>query len=248
MAEIVSVTADTVDERGFFCRMSARKSAAWQAKRDWLMQRFAEGLQLRLLGDGERGFIEFMPGAKSWRAIDNAEDYVVIHCLWVVGKSKGNGYATDLLATAEAWAKDNGYRGVASLTSSGNWLISPGILEHHGYSSIDRAEGGFELLVKSFTGGGLPRLSGGWHAKAAAFGPGLTVLRTAQCPYLLDAADHARRAAHKLGLAFHDEVMTSAEELRARSPSPYGTYALVHDGTLLSYHSLPEEQILARLA
>ena len=62
MARIVTVTADTVDEHGFFCKMSARKSPALQAKRDWLLARFEEGLQLRLLGDGERGFIEFPAG------------------------------------------------------------------------------------------------------------------------------------------------------------------------------------------
>lgn len=248
MAEILTITADTVERYGFFCKMSARNSAAWQAKRTWLLDRFAEGLQLRLLGDGERGFVEFMPGAKSWRAIDGAEDFAVIHCLWVVGKSKGRGFAKALMDEVEAWAQNAGYRGVAALTGTGNWLISPGVLEHRGYASVDRAEHGFELTVKSFSGGPMPRLSGGWHAKAEACGPGLTVLRSAQCPYLEDAAAHARSAADKLGLAFTDRVIATAEELRALSPSPYGTYALVHDGKLLSYHYLLEKQILAALA
>ena len=137
MAEIITVTADNLDQHGFFCKMSARKSAAWKAKRDWLMARFEEGLQLRLLGDGERGFIEFMPGPESWRAIDDAEDYVVIHCLWVVGKSRGKRYARDLIAEAESWARENGFQGVAALTSRGNWLIAPGVLEHHGYRRVD---------------------------------------------------------------------------------------------------------------
>jgi GNAT superfamily N-acetyltransferase len=248
MTELITVTAETVDEHGFFCKMSARKSAAWVAKRDWLLARFEDGLQLRLLGDGERGFIEFMPGAKSWRAIDGAQDFAVIHCLWVVGKSKGQGHARALLDSAEAWAEAQGFRGMAALTSHGNWLISPGLLEHRGYTCVDRAEHGFELLVKTFRGGAMPRLSGGWDAKAEACGPGLTVLRSAQCPYLEDAADHARRAAEKRGLAFHDRVIETADELRSLSPSPYGTYALVLDGKLISYHYLLEKQILARLA
>jgi len=248
MVDLITVTADTVEEHGFFCKMSARKSTAWQAKRDWLTARFDEGLQLRLLGDGERGFVEFMPGAKCWRAIDKAEDFAVIHCLWVVGKSKGRGFAKALVDEVERWAKAEGFRGVAALTGTGNWLISPGVLEHRGYACVDRAERGFELTVKSFAGGAMPHLSGGWHAKAEACGPGLTVLRSAQCPYLEDAAAHARGAADKLGLAFTDRVIETAEELRALSPSPYGTYALVHDGKLLSYHYLLEKQILATLA
>jgi GNAT superfamily N-acetyltransferase len=247
MVEIITVTAENVEKHGFFCKMSARKSAAWQAKRDWLMDRFAEGLQLRLLGDGERGFVEFMPGAKSWRAIDGAEDFAVIHCLWVVGKSRGRGFAAELIEEVESWAREQGFRGVAALTSSGNWLISPGVLEHRGYKDVDRAEHGFELTAKCFTPGPHPHLTGGWHTKAEACGPGLTVLRSAQCPYLEDAANHARRAAEKLGLPFTDRVIETAEELRALSPSPYGTYALVHDGKLLSYHYLLEKQILEKL-
>jgi len=247
MVEIISVTAENVDDYGFFCKMSARKSVAWQAKRAWLAKRFDEGLQLRLLGGGQRGFIEFIPGAKSWRAIEDADRFAVIHCLWVVGKSKGHGYAKALLDEAEHWAREHGFSGVAGLTGSGNWLISPGVLEHRGYHCVDRAEHGFELTVKCFEGGRLPRLTGGWHAKAKACGKGLTVLRTAQCPYLEDAAAHARRAAKTLGIPFHDKVIETADELRKISPSPYGTYALVHDGKLLSYHYLLEKQILARL-
>ncbi len=247
MTEIITVTAETVDKHGFFCKMSARKTPAWQAKRDWLMARFDEGLQLRLLGDGERGFVEFMPGDKAWRAIDGAGDVVVIHCLWVVGKSKGQGHATALMNEVEDWARANDYRGVAALTSSGNWLIEPGVLEHRGYASVDHADPGFDLMLKRFSPGPDPRLSGDWDAKAAACGPGLTVLRSAQCPYLEDAAAHARRAADHLGLAFTDRLIETADDLRAHSPTPYGTYALVHDGKLLAYHYLLEKQILAAL-
>lgn len=247
MVDIITVTADNVDEYGFFCKMSARASPGWAQKRAWLEDRFAEGLQMRLLGGGERGFIEFMPGAKSWRAIEDAEDFVVIHCLWVVGGSRGQGFAKSLIDTAETWAREHGYRGVAALTGSGNWLISPGLLEHHGYRCVDRAENGFELTVKVFTGGSMPRLSGGWHAKAEACGPGLTVLRSGQCPHLEDAAAQAREAADELGIPFTDRLISTARELRELSPTPYGTYALVHDGKLLSYHSLQTQQILARL-
>lgn len=31
-----------------------------------------------------RGFIEYIPGAFGWRAVF-AEDYMLIHCLWVMG-------------------------------------------------------------------------------------------------------------------------------------------------------------------
>lgn len=248
MAEFVTVTADTLDTHGFFCKMSARKSHAWKAKRDWLLERFEEGLQLRLLGGGERGFIEFMPGAKSWRAIDDAEEFVVIHCLWVVGQSKGKRFARQLIGEAETWARENGYRGVAGLTSRGNWLIAPGVLEHQGYRRVDSCGDGFELHAKAHGVDRLPKLSGNWAAKAEACGPGVTVLRSAQCPYLEDAAAEARAAAEALGLGFREIVLDSAEDVRRLAPNPYGTYALVKDGRCVAYHHLRRQDAEKALA
>jgi GNAT superfamily N-acetyltransferase len=248
MVGIITVTEETVETHGFFCKMSARKSQAWQDKRAWLRARFAEGLQLRLLGDGERGFVEFIPGRHAWRAIEGAEDFVVIHCLWVVGKSKGKGHSTALLDEVEAWARQNGFRGVAALTSSGNWLIAPGVLERRGYRVAETATPGFALLVRAFEPGPEPRLSGGWEDKARALGPGLVVLRSAQCPYLEDAAANARAAAEKLGLRFSDRIIETAQDVRRLSPTPYGVFALVLDGVLISSTYLLEKDILKRIA
>jgi GNAT superfamily N-acetyltransferase len=244
MASIVTVTDVSVETIGFFCKMSARKSEAWRAKRAWLRARFAEGLQMRLLGDGERGFVEFIPGRYAWRAITGADDFVVIHCLWVVGKSKGKGFSRLLLDEVEDWATQNGFGGVAALTSTGNWLISPGILETRGYTAVDRAAPGFSLMLRAFRPGPEPRLCNGWKDKARALGPGLVVLRSAQCPYLEDAADNARTAATKLGLPFTDRMIETAEDLRKLSPTPYGVFALGHDGALISSTYLLEKDII----
>lgn len=244
MVSILEVTEASVDTHGFFCKMSARKAKAWQDKRAWLRARFAEGLQLRLLGDGERGFVEFIPGRHAWRGIEGAEDFVVIHCLWVVGKSKGKGHSTSLIDEVEGWARQNGYRGVVALTNTGNWLIAPGVLERRGYRAVDTAAPGYALLARAFAPGPDPRLSGGWEEKARALGPGLVVLRSAQCPYLEDAASNARSAAEKLGLSFSDRMIENAEDLRRLSPTPYGVFALVLDGVLISSTYLLEKDIL----
>ena len=104
-AEVVDVTKDNVEETGFFCCMSKKKSEGYQRKLNWLSRRFAEGMRIKMLGQGERGFIEYIPGEYAWRAV-NAKSYMFIHCLWVVGKSKGNGYAGLLLEACIADAKN----------------------------------------------------------------------------------------------------------------------------------------------
>ncbi|NNE35059.1 MAG: hypothetical protein HKN13_07485, partial [Rhodothermales bacterium] len=93
-SDLITVTPENVDEVGFFCKMSARGKPGYEQKLEWLKQRYSEGLEMRLLGSGNRGFVEFIPGAFAWRGIQKASEYMVIHCLWVVGKSKGHGYGT----------------------------------------------------------------------------------------------------------------------------------------------------------
>ena len=62
--DIITVDAGNVDRLGFFCYMSKPKTPGYRQKRDWLMARFAEGLQIKMLhetGGRTVGFIETSP-------------------------------------------------------------------------------------------------------------------------------------------------------------------------------------------
>jgi hypothetical protein len=89
---ILDVGPENVGELGFFCYMSKRKSEGYARKLSWLERRFDEGLRIKMLELPDRGFIEYIPGEYAWRTVD-ARGFFFIHCLWVVGKSKGNGFA-----------------------------------------------------------------------------------------------------------------------------------------------------------
>jgi len=106
---IIDVNQDNVSETGFFCCMSKRKSAGYRRKLRWLEARFAEGLRIRMLdlSQGGRGFIEYIPGEYAWRPVE-AAGYLFIHCLWIVGKSKGKGFAKLLLDECIADARRQG--------------------------------------------------------------------------------------------------------------------------------------------
>ncbi len=97
--EIKTVDGSNIDESGFFCYMSKRKEPGYKQKREWLEARFAEGMKIKILhenGGRDVAFIEYIPGEYAWRAV-NAPGYMVIHCLWVVGKGKGKGYGNLLI-------------------------------------------------------------------------------------------------------------------------------------------------------
>jgi len=106
--QILDIDASNVDQHGFFCYMSKRKSASYRQKRDWLERRFAEGLKIKILhetGGRDVAFIEYIPGEHAWRAVQ-APGYMVIHCLWVVGRGKRKGYGSRLLQGSKSgWDK-----------------------------------------------------------------------------------------------------------------------------------------------
>jgi len=243
--KLIDVTCDNVEATGFFCKMSQRKSEGYRRKLAWLRERFAEGLRMKLLDlqDGGRGFIEYLPGEYAWRAVD-AAGYLFIHCLWVVGASKGRGYGRLLLEQCIADAQCGQRAGVAMLTSEGNFLLGRDFLAAHGFVSAGHAPPSFELMVRRFGRAPLPRLPADWTARAARCGPGLTVFRTDQCPYFDDATDSARAAARQCGLHCNVVPLTSAAEIREKSPTAYGTFALVCAGRVISYHPTPTKRLV----
>lgn len=230
---IVEVGPDNVDETGFFCLTSRRKADGYKRKRAWLDRRFAEGLKIHMVRDGGRGFVETIPGAYAWRAIE-AKDYLVIHCLWVVGRSKGSGLSGSLMNLAVDEAKRAGFPGIAMVTSEGNWLIGRRYLDKHGFTCVDEVPPKFSLMVKRWDEVEPPVFAGNWDKKRAALGKGLTVMRSDQCPYVDDTVTMLREAADDRGMAFNEVELTSAKDVRRRAPSPYGVFHVVCDGKLIS--------------
>jgi GNAT superfamily N-acetyltransferase len=244
---MVEVTAENIDKTGFFCYMSKKKSEGFLRKLRWTQDRFAEGMRIKMLALPERGFIEFIPGEHAWRAIQ-ADGYLVIHCLWVVGRSKGKGFSGALLDACLAEAKRQKMRGVAMVTSEKVWLAGRRVLDKHGFECVDTAPPAFCLMVKRFAKGPAPSFAGRWEEKARALGPGLSVIRSDQCPYIVDATAAAIAAADKAGVKSRVVEMRSRDDLLRRSPSPYGVFGLVLEGCLLSYHYLLEKDLLPLLA
>lgn len=245
-ANIIEVNADNVSETGFFCYMSKRKTEGYQRKLRWLKERFAEGMKIKILVLPERGFIEYIPGEYAWRVV-KAKGFMFIHCLWIVGKSRGKGYATLLLNECIKDAKKSGMRGVAMVTSEGNWLVGKKSLQKQGFESLDQAPPSFDLMVKKFSNAPSPSFTNNWEAKAKRYGKGLTIVRTDQCPYLENATNNLLEAARELGMKGRVVELNNCREVQSQAPSPYGVFNVIYDGNLLSYHWLLKEEFLKRV-
>ncbi len=243
---MIDVNLENVDATGFFCYMSKKKTEGYQRKLSWLKKRFSEGMQIKMLTLPERGFIEYIPGKYAWRGV-HADDYMFIHCLWVVGKSKGNGFSTALLDACIEDAKRQKLKGVAMVTSEKVWLAHRQVLDKNGFECVDTSPPSFSLMVKKFGNYPSPTFAGGWEQKAEAFGDGLTIIRSDQCPYIVDAAQAAMAAAATVGIKSRVLELKSREDLLRLSPSAYGVFSLVLNGKLLSYHYQLEKDLIPLL-
>lgn len=187
------MTKATLEHDGFFCRMSQMETDGNQQRVRWARARFDEGLSLTLLGGKDRGFVEVMPGEHCWRPI-HAKRWDVIHCLWVVGRSKGR-------------AKEHGRLG-----------------EKHSSNGA---------ATKSLMRAMVSCCSRVRHARlrrAPAQEP--TGLVVPQCAVSVSAG--ATGNALALAKALRVIEFTSARQLRAEAPTPYGVFAIALDGQLLS--------------
>jgi len=244
--KIIDVNASNVDKNGFFCYMSKKKSVGYQRKLAWLENRFTEGLRIKVLELPDRGFIEYIPGEYAWRAVD-AKGYMFIHCLWIVGKSKGKGYATALLNTCARDAREANMSGVAIMTSQKNWLVGSRLMEKHGFECVDQARPSFSLMVKRFGKAKPPAFVDNQALIQLRFRKGLTVFRSDQCPYIEDAVNIALDVARRTNIESRVVDLESADQVRRLSPSPYGVFGIVLEGQLISYHYLLEKDLVARL-
>lgn len=244
--ELLTVHADNVDETGFFCYMSKRKSEGYRRKNEWLKSRFAEGLKI-LMVKGERAFIEYIPGEHAWRGV-SADGYLFIHCLWTVGQSKKKGVASFLLQQCIDDARAQGKQGVAMVTSEKVWLLYSKFLKKRGFVSVASAPPSFDLMVLKFDEAAPdPSFAGGWDAKAGQFGDGFTVFRSDQCPYIDDAVKTVEEVGRDRGVPVRVVDISSRAELIDAMPSAFGVFSILFNGELLSYHYLTRKQLEERL-
>jgi hypothetical protein len=159
-----------------------------------------------------------------------------------VGRAKKKGYGSQLLDLCLAHARDMGASGVAMVTSTRPWLAGSQLLLKHGFERVDEVSP-LELMVKRFDAAPLPTFPTDWEARLARFGPGLTVMRSEQCPYMEDATNTVVEFGRVQGLETKVVVLETSRQVQETSPTPYGTFAIVHDGQLLSYYYMTDKDL-----
>lgn len=246
--KIIDVSPYNLSKAGLFCRRSQKDCAGYQKKLRWLEARFTEGMRVKMLSSsrGCQGFIEYIPGEHAWRPVE-AAGYMFIHCLWVASQSKGRGYASMLLEECLSDARRLRMKGVAMVTSEGDWLVGKRFLFGEGFESVDQAPPTFELLVNRFNRAPSPSFPKDWDERMQRFGQGMVVVRSDQCPYIDEATQAALEVASQFKLKSRVVDLATCKQIKDQSPTAYGVFSILLNGRLLSYHFLNRKDLVIRV-
>lgn len=245
---IIDVNRANIDRYGLFCLQSKKNTEGYKNKIEWAKKRFNEGLRVKLLlvdegakrGFRARGFIEYIPGKYAWRGIE-ANGYMVIHCIWVVGQHKGHGYGSRLLKQCLNDAR--GMNGVAVVTGR-TWLPGAKLFIKHGFEKVDSVPPDFELFAKRFSDKApLPKFNVISKDKLENCGAGITVFKSNQCPYADGGVKEMIEAVKQVNLPIRIKDVKTCKEAQ-NNVHPYGTFCVLLDGKVITYRPIGARGLL----
>lgn len=250
-ARIIDINENNIREYGLFCKKSQKKEIGYQNKVKWIKERFKEGLKYKLLlvkeGEKEtsRGFIEYIPGEYNWRGIQ-ADQWMVIHCIWVVGRHKKKGYASKLLEECNKDAKEANMNGVVAMTAEkGGWLPNMKIFVKNGFEKVDELDPYYGLYAKTFSvNAPKPQFYPLSKNKLKEYGEDLTLLYTRQCPYLPILVNDLEELTSEKSINFQAILLEDAKEAQRNGIHPYGTFCIICNGEVLPYKPGIKKEII----
>jgi len=252
---IIDINTSNIEKYGLFCKKSQKKEEGYQNKLNWIKDRFNEGLKYKLLlveegnKEASRGFIEYTPSEFSWRGI-KAKNWMVIHCLWVIGKNKNKGYGSQLIELCIQDSKKQGMNGVVSMASKkGGWLPNSKIFFKNGFKKVDEYESNIDLFAFPLKDNAqMPQFSQFSHEKTKNYETGITIFYTDQCPYLPGLIGDIEDTAKQKKASFQKIYLDSIENVRNNCIHPYGTFSIICNGNVMPYKPGIKKDLLNALS
>jgi N-acetylglutamate synthase-like GNAT family acetyltransferase len=211
-------------------------------KIEWVSVYYPKGLKIKALiseEGGYQGMIEYIPGKFAHRPV-NAQGYMFIHCIFVGFKKefKGKGYASLLIEECVKDAKNNKMYGVAVVTRKGSFMADNNIFLKNGFQIVENAKPDFELLVLKFDKNAKnPSFKHRLNEKLKETDNGLTIMRSAQCPYTEKNVKAIIDSAKKMKLKIKLVDLQDAEAAQS-NPCAFGTFSIIYNGTIISHHPI----------
>lgn len=236
---LVTVNPDNILQETLFC-VKDTSNPGFKAKHEWFMERYKEGLRLKIMKDAAGkplAFIEYIPSQSAWRPV-HAQNYMFVQCMFVyANKDKHLGIGSSLLADCEKDARGNNFHGICSMTSEGSWISDKRLFKNNGFSELDK-KGRFELMVKKFDPSSPDPVLMNWEQQQSRY-QGWHIVYANQCPWHEKSVKAMTSVAKEIGFTIQVTLVCSSREAK-ESPSGSGVFALLHNGRLLEDHYISE--------
>ena len=239
----IRITNDNIEKEHICCAMSGKQSLT---KKEWLKQRFAEGLVFYRSEERGKCFIEYIPAENAWVPIA-ADGYLYINCLWVAGSMKGHGYANDLIDECIRDAQLQRKKGLCILCAEGRkreFLADPKFLVHKGFTVADTSDCGITLMYLPMADGAEPPKFKDCARHAKAGDNGFVLYYTDQCPFTYYWVPKVEDAAKEHNIPLRTIHITTKEAAQ-NAPAPVTTYALFRDGRFVTHAIQSDKKFLA---
>jgi len=243
--EIIQVTESNIDTEHICCVITDKKGEnCVKSKKEWLKERFRDGLVLKKANVRGKVFIEYIPGEKAWYPI-NADEYMVINCFWVSGQYKGKGISNLLLKECIKDSKSQGKKGIAAISSNKKkpFLMDGDYLKYKGFKVADTADPYYELLYLSFDEDAEKPVFKKCAKEGLISEEGLVVYYSNQCPYTEKYIQIIKESANKRGLNLITHKYENSYSAK-NAPSPFTTYSLFFDGKFITNEILSENKFI----
>lgn len=241
--EIIKIDAANIDNEHICCAIGNDKANSLRAdsKKQWLKERFSDGLVFKRLNERGKIFIEYMPIEKVWKPIVG-KNYMVINCLWVSGKFKGNGISTQLLNACIADSKKLKMDGIAVVTSTKvkPFLTDKKFYEKMGFITVDTAPPYFELMILKFNKNATnPFFSENAKTGKCSDKKGFTFIYSNQCPFMEEYVNLLAAISAKKNIPYKVLKLKSSAEAKEIA-SPFGTLGIYYKGEFQTHELMPE--------
>lgn len=238
----IRITEENIDREHICCAMSNNQSAR---KKEWLRERFSDGLVFYRSEERGKCFIEYMPAENAWQPLD-AEGYTHINCLWVSGSLKGHGYSSELLSECIRDAKAQGRRGLTILSSAKKkgFLADPKYLTYKGFRVADESDTGIQLWYLPFDDAAEPPQFRDCAKHPRVDASGFTLYYSDQCPFTYYWVPRLAKAAEEYGVSLK-VIHIDTKEKAQNAPSPVTNFSLFKDGKFLTHEIQSEKKFLA---
>jgi len=241
---IISIKKENIESEHICCAIGndAQNKQRALRKKEWLKERFDEGLVFKRLDERGKVFIEYMNIESAWKPVEG-KNYFLINCLWVSGKFKGQGYAKQLLDECISDAKRERKDGIAVVSADKDrpFLTDKKFYLKQGFQTVDTAFPYFELLALRFNKAEIPSFTKKAKEGRCPSKTDFFFVYGDQCVFMDEYASVFSSVVKRNGFSSEVKKLSSSSEAK-KEGSPFGTFGVYFKGTFLTHELMTEDK------